>query len=158
MPSTVSTTSFRICRSSSRPLAATRDKRWFTKTSAASGSRISLKQTANSQYFPGIDTRGGTQAALSFSSVNSVPLPFGFYVLNSFPAVRHCHNPRKPWACSGGLGVMTIAHVIPVITTLALIGVGGAAGQTKDSEWLRTAPPKLVMLVYQRFPLDKVAA
>jgi len=53
---------------------------------------------------------------------------------------------------------MTIAHVIPVITTLALICVGGAAGQTKDSEWLRTAPPKLVMLVYQRFPLDKVAA
>ena len=53
---------------------------------------------------------------------------------------------------------MTIAHLIAMFATLALICMGGATGQTKDSEWPKTAPPKLVVLVYQRFPFDKAAA
>lgn len=52
---------------------------------------------------------------------------------------------------------MTIAHWISV-AAFALIFTGGAAGQTKDPAALETAPPKLVLLVYQRFPLDKLAA
>jgi hypothetical protein len=53
---------------------------------------------------------------------------------------------------------MTIAHLIAVAAAFALICVGGAAGQTKDSVSPETAPPKLALLVYQRFPLEKMAA
>lgn len=53
---------------------------------------------------------------------------------------------------------MTIAHLVAMTAAFALICVGGAAGQTKDSANSETAPPKLVVLVYQRFPLDKMAA
>src|SRR5438105_7068585 len=53
---------------------------------------------------------------------------------------------------------MTIAHFIAMAAALALIFAGGASGQTKDSAWPETAPPKLALLVYQRFPLDKAAA
>ena len=53
---------------------------------------------------------------------------------------------------------MTIAHFIAMVAAFALIFAGGAAGQTKDSAWPATAPPKLALLVYQRFQLDKMAA
>lgn len=53
---------------------------------------------------------------------------------------------------------MTIAHFFAVAAAFALICVGGAAGQTNDSASSETAPSKLVVLVYQRFPLDKMAA
>lgn len=53
---------------------------------------------------------------------------------------------------------MTIAHWIAMAAAFALICVGGAAGQTKDAASSETAPPKLAVLVYQRFPLDKIAA
>ena len=53
---------------------------------------------------------------------------------------------------------MTIAHFVALAAAFALICTGGAAGQTKDSEWPETAPSKLVVLVYQKFPLDKAAA
>ena len=53
---------------------------------------------------------------------------------------------------------MTIAHWIAAIAVLALVCVGGATAQTKDSEWPQSAPPKLVVLVYQRFSFDKAAA
>lgn len=53
---------------------------------------------------------------------------------------------------------MTIAHWIAMAAAFALICVGGAAGQTKDPASSETAPPKLAVLVYQRFPLDKIAA
>jgi len=53
---------------------------------------------------------------------------------------------------------MTTAHSITLVAAFALIFAGGAIGQTKDSAWPETAPPKLAMLVYQRFPLDKMAA
>src|SRR5689334_5338004 len=53
---------------------------------------------------------------------------------------------------------MTIAHFIAMAAAFALICAGGAVGQTKDSAWPETASPKLVLLVYQRFPLDKLAA
>src|SRR5690242_20577759 len=53
---------------------------------------------------------------------------------------------------------MTIAHLIAIVAAFALIFVGGAAGQTKDPLGPETAPPKLAVLVYQRFPLDKMAA
>lgn len=53
---------------------------------------------------------------------------------------------------------MTVAHFIAMTTAFALICAGSAAGQTKDSASRETAPPKLVVLVYQRFPLDKMAA
>ena len=53
---------------------------------------------------------------------------------------------------------MTIAHFIAMAAAFALIFAGGASGQTKDSAWPETAPPKLALLVYQRFPLDKAAA
>lgn len=52
---------------------------------------------------------------------------------------------------------MTIAHFIAVAAAFALICVEGAAGQTKDPASAETAPPKLAVLVYQRFPLDKMA-
>jgi|SRR5579859_1187142 len=53
---------------------------------------------------------------------------------------------------------MTVAHFIAMAAAFALICVGGAAGQTKDPVGSETAPPKLAVLVYQRFPLDKMAA
>src|SRR5215472_8245540 len=53
---------------------------------------------------------------------------------------------------------MTSAHCIAMIATIALICVGGATHQTKDPVKSETAPPKLVVLVYQRFPFDKAAA
>src|SRR2546422_140789 len=53
---------------------------------------------------------------------------------------------------------MPIAHSIAMAAAFALICVGGAAGQTKDPVSPETAPPKLAVLVYQRFPLDKTAA
>jgi len=53
---------------------------------------------------------------------------------------------------------MTTAHSITLVAAFALIFAGGAIGQTKDPAWPETAPPKLAMLVYQRFPLDKMAA
>jgi len=52
---------------------------------------------------------------------------------------------------------MVIAHYVVMTAALALICVGGAIGQTKDSANSETAPPKLAMLVYQRFPLAKAA-
>jgi hypothetical protein len=52
---------------------------------------------------------------------------------------------------------MTIAHYIAMVAAFVLICAGGAAGQTKGLIRPETAPPKLVMLVYQRFPLDKAA-
>lgn len=53
---------------------------------------------------------------------------------------------------------MTIAHLIAMAAAFALICAGGAAGQTKDPASAETAPPKLAVLVYQRFPLDKTVA
>ena len=53
---------------------------------------------------------------------------------------------------------MTITHLITIAAAFALICAGGAAGQTKDPVSPETAPPKLAVLVYQRFPLDKTAA
>ena len=50
---------------------------------------------------------------------------------------------------------MTIAHYVAMVAAFVLICVGGAAGQTKGVIESETAPPKLVMLVYQRFRFDK---
>ncbi|HWO29469.1 MAG TPA: hypothetical protein VNO32_11810 [Candidatus Acidoferrum sp.] len=52
---------------------------------------------------------------------------------------------------------MTIAHYITMVAAFVLICAGGSTGQTKGLIRPETAPPKLVMLVYQRFPLDKAA-
>ena len=52
---------------------------------------------------------------------------------------------------------MTIAHFIALTAAFALICAGGAAGQTKGPVSPETAPPKLALLVYQRFALDKAA-
>ena len=49
-------------------------------------------------------------------------------------------------------------HWIAATTAFALIFSGSPAGQTKDPVSAQTAPPKLAVLVYQRFPLDKMAA
>jgi hypothetical protein len=54
---------------------------------------------------------------------------------------------------------MTIAHSIvmaAMAAVITLICAGDAAGQTKDSAWPETAPPKLALLVYQRFPFEKM--
>ena len=53
---------------------------------------------------------------------------------------------------------MTIAHFIAMVVAFALICVGGTSGQTKDPAGPETTPPKLAVLVYQKFPLDKMAA
>ena len=53
---------------------------------------------------------------------------------------------------------MTIAHLIAVVGAFALVFVGSAPTETRDAEWPQTAPPRLVVLVYQRFPFDKAAA
>ncbi len=52
---------------------------------------------------------------------------------------------------------MTIAHYIAMVAAFVLICASGATGQTKGLIRPEAAPPKLVMLVYQRFPLDKAA-
>jgi hypothetical protein len=51
--------------------------------------------------------------------------------------------------------VMTVAHCIAMVATFVLICAGGATGQSKDVIRSETAPPQMVMLVYQRFPFDK---
>ena len=53
---------------------------------------------------------------------------------------------------------MTIAHLIAMAAAFALICAGSAAGQIKEPASPETDPPKLAVLVYQRFPLDKMAA
>ena len=50
---------------------------------------------------------------------------------------------------------MTIAHYIAMVAAFVLICAGGATGQVKGVIRSETTPPKLVMLVYQRFPFDK---
>jgi hypothetical protein len=50
---------------------------------------------------------------------------------------------------------MIIAHYIAMVAAFVLICAGGATGQTKRVIRSETAPPKLVVLVYQRFPFDK---
>jgi hypothetical protein len=45
-----------------------------------------------------------------------------------------------------------------MLAAFALIFSGGAAGETKESTWPETAPPKLALLVYQKFQMDKMAA
>ncbi|HUK91527.1 MAG TPA: hypothetical protein VLZ81_14080 [Blastocatellia bacterium] len=58
---------------------------------------------------------------------------------------------------------MTIAHCIAMVAPFVLICAGGATGQTSQTSQTgdviqsETAPPKLVVLVYQRFPFDKAA-
>src|SRR5579871_5846544 len=52
---------------------------------------------------------------------------------------------------------MTMAHYIATVAAFVLIFAGGATGQTKDVIRSETAPPKLVVLVYQKFPFDKAA-
>jgi hypothetical protein len=51
---------------------------------------------------------------------------------------------------------MTIAHYIPMAAAFTLICTGGATGQTTDSAGLETAPPRLAVLAYQRFPFAKM--
>lgn len=53
---------------------------------------------------------------------------------------------------------MTIAHFIAMAAAFALICAGSAAGQIKEPASPETDPPKLAVLVYQRFPFDKMAA
>ena len=53
---------------------------------------------------------------------------------------------------------MTRVPWIPLVAALAMISADGSASQTKDSAWPETAPPKWVMLVYQKFPIDKMVA
>ena len=50
---------------------------------------------------------------------------------------------------------MTIAPYIAMVPAFLLICAGGATGQTNSFFRSVTASPKLVMLVYQRFPFDK---
>jgi hypothetical protein len=52
---------------------------------------------------------------------------------------------------------MTIAHYIAMVAAFVLICAGGATGQTEDALRSETAPPKLVMLVYQRFAFNKAS-
>lgn len=52
---------------------------------------------------------------------------------------------------------MTIAHFITVFVAFVLVSVVGATSQPKGSAWPVTAPPKLAVLVYQRFAFDKMA-
>jgi hypothetical protein len=51
---------------------------------------------------------------------------------------------------------MTIVHCIAMVAPFVLICAGRATGHTEDVIQSETAPPKLVMLVYQRFPFDKL--
>ena len=50
---------------------------------------------------------------------------------------------------------MTDAKLIAVAGTLMLAIASVVAGQTKESAEPATAPPKLLLLVYQRFSSDK---
>jgi hypothetical protein len=50
---------------------------------------------------------------------------------------------------------MTVAHYIAMVAAFVLTCADGATGQTKGVMRSETAPPKLVMLVYQRFPFEK---
>jgi hypothetical protein len=50
---------------------------------------------------------------------------------------------------------MTIAHYVGMLAAFALVCAGGATSQTKDPASPAAAPPKLLVLVYQRFPFDK---
>lgn len=52
---------------------------------------------------------------------------------------------------------MTVAHYLAMAVASALLCVGGTVGQTKDAVKSETVPPKLAVLVYQRFPFDKAA-
>ena len=52
---------------------------------------------------------------------------------------------------------MTIAHSIAMFAAFVLICAGGAPSQTKSAITPQTAPPKLLVLVYQRFRFDKAA-
>jgi hypothetical protein len=54
-----------------------------------------------------------------------------------------------------GFRVMPIAHNIAMVAAFLLICAGGATCQTKGVIRSETAPPKFVVLVYQRFPFDK---
>jgi hypothetical protein len=58
---------------------------------------------------------------------------------------------------SRGASELTITHTIAAVAAFALVFVAGAAGQTKDSAWPETAPPKLAVLVYARYAFDKAA-
>jgi hypothetical protein len=51
---------------------------------------------------------------------------------------------------------MTVAHYLAMAAAFMLICTSGATGQTTDSAETETAPPKLAVLVYQRFPFDKM--
>lgn len=53
---------------------------------------------------------------------------------------------------------MTTAHFIAMAAAFALICAGRAAGQIREPASPETDPPKLAVLVYQRFPFDKMAA
>lgn len=50
---------------------------------------------------------------------------------------------------------MTIAHSFAIIATLALLCAGSTISQSNAAS--ETGPPKLALLIYQRFPLDKAA-
>jgi len=50
---------------------------------------------------------------------------------------------------------MTIGHYIAMGAVFVLICAGGATGQTNGAIQSETAPPKFVVLVYQRFRFDK---
>lgn len=52
---------------------------------------------------------------------------------------------------------MTIVHSMAMAATFALICFGAAMGQTKDPAGSETPPPKLALLVYQKFAIDKTA-
>ncbi len=50
---------------------------------------------------------------------------------------------------------MTIAHYLATVAAFALMSAGAASGQTNGVIQSETAPPKFVVLVYQRFQFDK---
>jgi len=52
---------------------------------------------------------------------------------------------------------MTIAHYVGILAAFGMISVNGATSQMKDSARSEAAPPRLVVLVYQRFRFDKRA-
>ena len=52
---------------------------------------------------------------------------------------------------------MTIAPYIAILAAFVLICTDGATGQAKDVMQPETVPPRLVVLVYQKFPFDKAA-
>lgn len=50
---------------------------------------------------------------------------------------------------------MTLAHCTAIAAAFLLICAVGATGQTSGTARPETTPPKLLVLVYQRFPFDK---